>query len=255
MKQKSIYFFLIAFFCFMIGCATGGSDAKIRNQDQADAYRKLGEAYLGEQNYTSALSQFLKAEKLVSDDYILEQDLGIAYMAKNDLQSAVLYFKKALEIKPDYAVARNNLGAAYLAMKDWNSAIENFKMLTTDLLYVTPQYPLANLGKAYYEKKDYAEAEKYYQEALKTEPGFVNALYGLGKTYLAMGEVKKASGYFEQAMKAAPARAEVHFDLAETYRLLGDKSKAKNEYGQVITLAPDSEIAKEAKQELSDMGY
>ena len=163
------------------------------------------------------------------------------------------HFKKALEIKPDFAPARNNLGAAYLAMKEWDAAIDCFKLLTKNLLYATPHYPLANLGKAYYEKKDFAQAEKYYQEALKMEPGFVNALYGLGKTYLAMGKVQKAAEYFQLSVEAAPLLAEAHFDLANVNRLLGNREKARQGYARVVELSPKSDLARESKQMLFDL--
>lgn len=253
MKQWSRYFLPVVLSICVAGCATGGGNSSVRQQEQANALRQLGEAYIGEQNYTQALSKFLEAEKLNPGDYMLQQDLGIAYMAKGDLDDAVGHFKKALEIKPDYAVARNNLGAAYLAMEDWDSAIDCFKMLTKDLLYATPHYPLANLGRAYYEKKEYAEAEKYYKEALKMEPGFANALFGLGKTYLAMGEVRKAGEYFELAVQSAPDNAEIQIELANTSRLLGNLDKAAEAYARVIELSPGSDLAREAKQELFDM--
>lgn len=253
MKKRSRHLLPVLFFCCVAGCATGGGNKNIQNHGQADALRQLGEAYLGEQNYTQALSKFLEAEELTPEDYLLQQDLGIAYMAKGDLEAAVHHFKNALEIKPDYAVARNNLGAAYLAMEDWDSAIACFKLLTKDLLYATPHYPLANLGQAYYEKKEYSEAEKYFKEALEMEPGFANALFGLGKTYLAQGEVRKAAEYFEMAVKSAPNNAEAQFELADSSRLLGDLDKAAAAYNRVIELSPNSDLAREAKRELFDL--
>jgi type IV pilus assembly protein PilF len=251
MKQWSKIIAPVVFSCCLAGCAT--SNTIKSEQHQADAIRQLGEAYLAEQNYTMALSELLKAEKLNHKDHLLHQDLGIAYMAKGELELAVSQFKTALTIKPDFASARNNLGAVYLAMKDWDAAIESFKLLTKDLLYATPHYPLANLGKAYYEKKEFAEAEKYYQEALKMEPGFVNALYGLGRTYLSTGNVQKAAEYFQRSVEAAPLLPEAQFDLANAQRLLGNIEKARQGYARVIELSPNSDLAREAKQVLFDL--
>lgn len=149
MKKWSKAICPVVLSCCLAGCVTSNA-TKSQRHHQADAIRQLGEAYLTEQNYTMALSELLKAEKLNSEDHLLHQDLGIAYMAKGELELAVPHFEKALAIKPDFAPARNNLGAAYLAMKDWDAAIDCFKLLTKDLLYATPHYPLANLGRAYY---------------------------------------------------------------------------------------------------------
>ena len=250
MKQLFRYGYIFMLVCCLAGCATGSRDSRTDKLQQANALRQLGEAYLGEESYTLALSKFLDAEKLNSKDYLLQQDLGIAYMAKGDLEAAVRSFKNAIELKPDYAPARNNLGAAYFAMEDWDAAIESFELLTKNLLYATPHYPLANLGKAYYEKNEFDTAERYYLEALKKEPDFANALYGLGKTYLRMGKVETAAEYFESATEAAPLRSEAYFDMANAYRLLGEVEKARAGYARVVALSPDSDLAKEAQQAL-----
>lgn len=252
MKQLFISVAFVILFACLAGCATSGTSG-YEERRQAEAIRQLGEAYLAEQNYTMALAEFLKAEKLNPDDHLLYQDLGIAYMAKGELDLAVKHFQKALDIKPDFASARNNLGAAYLARKDWDAAIESFQLLSKDLLYGTPHYPLSNLGKAYYEKKELVEAEKYYKEALKVEPGFVNALFGLGKTYLSMGKVTQAVKYFEYAVAAEPLFTEAQFEMAHAHRLLGNSEKAKEGFTRVIELSPDSDLGREAKQALFDL--
>ena len=243
--------FLIVLVLFgLSACASGGKVSAAKRTEQADAIRRVGEAYLSDQDYTMALSKFLDAEKLNPKDYVLQQDLGIAYMAKGELETAVDYFNKALKTKPDYAMARNNLGVAYLAMENWDAAIDCFKLLTKDLLYATPHFPLSNLGRAYYEKKRYAEAEKYYLEALDIMPNYVNALYGLGKTYLSWGKVQEAARYFEMAVEKSPDLVDANFEMAEAYRLLGNTGKARIGYERVVALSPDSDLAEESRKEL-----
>ncbi len=216
---------------------------------QEEASRNVGEAYLGQGDYTAALKEFLKAEKLYPHDPHLQNDLGLTYMAKGKLDIAINHFKKAVKIKPDYAPARNNLGTAYLAKKDWDAAIANFNEVTGDLLYATPHYPFSNLGWAYYNKKEYNLSEKYYLEALKIEPGFVVALRGLGRTYIAMGRISEAVANLEKAVKISPRFAESYFDLAKAYTLSGKYKKAVNAYNKVIELAPGSPLANEARKE------
>jgi len=64
------YILLIIF--FIVSCAGG---VKLRKK-QAEASRKLGEAYFQDGNYTYALRELLKAEQLYPDDHILQNDLG-----------------------------------------------------------------------------------------------------------------------------------------------------------------------------------
>jgi len=256
-RITALGFGLIPVYClvlsigFLAGCqTTAPSDTTMR---QATAARNLGEAYLLQKNYTLALHEFLKAEKINPNDRFLQNDLGLTYMGKKRLDLAVKHFKIALDLRPDYAPARNNLGAAYMAQKDWDAAISTFKDVTNDLLYATPHYPLSNLGKAYYFKKEFASAEMYYKKALELEPEFVNALYGLGRTYLAMGQVSGAVGLFERTIAVAPRLAEAHLELAYAYRLSGETKKARDCFLRVLKLAPNTSQAADATAALETL--
>jgi Tfp pilus assembly protein PilF len=185
---------------FLVSCA---ANLEVRKK-QEEASRNLGEAYMGQGDYTAALRELLEAEKLYDRDPYLQNDLGLVYMAKGKPDIAIDHFKKAVGIKPDYTPAKNNMGTAYLAQKKWDDAIACFKGITCDLLYATPHYPLSNLGWAYYNKKEYRLAEKYYQNALKIEPRFVIALRGLGLTYLKMGRISEAVTFLEKVIELAP---------------------------------------------------
>ena len=241
--NRFIYVVLVSIF-FIVSC---GASLEVR-KNQEEASRNLGEAYMGQGDYTAALREFLKAEKLYSKDPYLQNDLGLVYMAKAKPDIAIDHFKKAVEIKPDYTPAKNNLGTAYLAQKKWDDAIACFKEITGDLLYATPHYPLSNLGWAYYNKKEYNLAEKYYQDTLKIEPEFAIALRGLGKTYIAMGRIPEAVTILEKATKNSPRFAELYFDLANAYTLSREYKKALDAYKKVIELAPDSPLAVEARK-------
>jgi len=188
---------------FLVSCAANLEIRKSRGED----FRNLGEGYMGQGDYTTALRELLKAEKLYSKDSRLQNDLGLTYMAKGKPDIAINHFKKAIKIKPDYTPAKNNMGIAYLEKKDWDTAITCFKEITGDLLYATPHFPLSNLGFAYYNKKEFKLAEKYYQDALKIEPKFVIALRGLGLTYLKMGRISEAVTTLEKVIELAPGSA------------------------------------------------
>jgi len=246
--NRFIYVALVSIF-FLVSCA---ANLEIR-KNQEEALRNFGEAYIREGDYTKALGKLLEAEKLYAEDQHLQYDLGLVYMAKKRFDLAIHHFKKAVEIKPDYTPAKNSLGAAYLAQKKWDDAISCFKEITGDLLYVTPYYPLSNLGWAYYNKKEYDLAEKYYKDALKIEPRFAIALSGLGKTYIATGRIPEAITALEKAVKYSPNTAELYLDLADAYRLSREYKKAIDAYSKVIKLAPDSPLAVNAQKEIINL--
>lgn len=216
---------------------------------QAEKYRELGELLFKEGKYTAALKEFLKAETLNPNDHLLQNDLGLTYMYRRKPDLAIPRFKRALELKDDYSPARNNLGNAYAEKGQWDKAIKQYEVVTQDLLYATPQYPLSNLGLAYYEKKDYPLSEKYYLEALKVQKDFFMALYGLGKTYMAMGRVPEAIQKLEAAAKIAPDEPRVHFELGSAYSKNRDYKKGYEAYQMVVKLDPGTPLADRAKLE------
>ena len=216
---------------------------------QAEKYRELGELLFREGKYTAALKEFLKAEALNPDDHLLQNDLGLTYMYRRKPDLAIPRFKRALELKDDYSPARNNLGNAFAEMGQWDKAIEQYEIVTQDLLYATPQYPLSNLGLAYYEKKDYPRAEKYYLEALKIQKDFFMAFYGLGKTYMAMGRVPEAIQKLEGAVGLAPEEPRVYFELGKAYSMNRQYKKGYEAYQEVVKLDPGTPLADKARLE------
>jgi type IV pilus assembly protein PilF len=229
---------------FTVACT---SNLQVQKK-QGEAARNLGEVYFEQGNYTEALREFLKAESLYPDDPFLQNDLGLTYKAKKKPDLAISHFKKALTLKPDYASAKNNLGTVYLDKGEWDVAIGYFKEVAGNLVYASPHLPLSNLGWAYYNKKAYEHAEKYYLEALEIAPKFFNALRGLGLTYMAMGRIPEGVEILESAVKEYPRMALLYFDLATAYTLLHDYESALNAYKKVDELAPKSALARQSEK-------
>ena len=227
----------------MMSCTTKNIEMQ---KARADASRNLGEAYLRQGEFRAALKELQKAEQLSPDDYIIQDDLGLAYYNLGDQERAIFHFKKALALNDQYTPARNNLGNAYAENKEWKKAIEQYKIVTDDLLYATPHFPYSNLGRVYYELKEYELAKQNYYKALQLRPGFDRALYGLGKTYLAMGRVPDAIEKLEEAAEKAPDSPAVHFELANAYALNREYRKAYNAYHKVAGLAPNTPLAEKA---------
>lgn len=246
-RLEAILALLFAMLLFS-ACATSGITAQ--DKKKANAARNLGEAYLGEKNYTAALRELLKAEKLNSDDPILHNDLGLVYMAKDKLDLAVVHFEKAVQLNPDYSLAKNNLGSAYLVGRQWEKAIPILESVTGDMLYATPHYPLANLGWAYYNLGNYVKARHYLKEALELKPDFFVAQLNLGRTYQATGRLHDALALFEEAAKTHPKDPALLLELGRTYRLLGDYNSAILTLKGAIEYTEDSDLAVEASEEL-----
>lgn len=254
MKEKHGYFLggmVLLAVLVLTGCA---GQSTYENTRLAESKRNIGEAYMRQGDYTSALRELLAAEKMNPEDPFTQHDLGLCYREKKLMADALTHLNKAVRLKPSYTPARNSLGRVYLEIGQVDKAIAIFKEIAKDALYATPHFPLANLGLAYYQKGEYATALKYYHQALKLEPNFAFALHGLGKTYLAMNKGRLAMAYLEKALQLAPKVAEIHFEYAEANLLMGHIAQAKASYENAIdTAPPESEIALKARRRLSSL--
>lgn len=224
-----------------------------RSKAAAEATRNLGEAYLAGGNLLAALRELKKAESLDPADHITQYDIGLVYYYRERYDQAIPHFERAIQLKPNFAPAINGLGNAYSAKGDWDRAIEAYQKIIEDVFYGTPHFALSNMALAYHQKKDYAQAEKHFLEALKLSPDFVNALGGLATTYMAQGRFEEAAQKLERAVRKEPKLAQLHFELGKAYRALGDTAKARDELLRASQLAPDSPLADDAQRELKTL--
>jgi Tfp pilus assembly protein PilF len=234
------------FVFFMAACASMTDE---KSKKEAEAYRRVGEAYLQQGKYALAMREFKKAEAKNPNDHLLQYDMGFLYLRKKQYDEAIVHFKKALDLKPDYGEAINSMGNAYAGKEDWDQAIFYYKQVTGDILYGTPHFAYSNLGNAYYYKGDLEQSEKYYLEALEIKPDFVPALQGLAQTYIDMGRIPDAVDKLEKAVRRAPDSAALHFQLANAYQLALEFEKSYNSYRKVVDLAPGTPLAEQAEQE------
>ena len=65
-----------------------------------------------------------------------------------------------------------------------------------------------NLGFVYIARNDYADAVRYFQKALESEPGNHDAINSLGYVYEKMGRFGSAKRIYEQALILHPENVE-----------------------------------------------
>jgi len=260
MRRTCIALTLLLVLSGLAACSSPGSkkaseaDASPEKKEAlAEATRNVGEAYLAGGNLVAALRELKKAEALSPDDHILQFDLGLTYYYRDRYDQAIEHLQRAIRLKPDYAPAINTLGNTYSAMGQWDKAIETYEKIIEDAFYGTPHFALSNMGVAYYNKKNYAQAEHYFLEALKLNPDFINALAGLGTMYIDQGRYDEAVVKLERAVRKDPKDGKLHFELGRAYRSQGNMVQAKAEFAKAARLAADTPLAADAERELKKM--
>jgi tetratricopeptide (TPR) repeat protein len=110
---------------------------------------------------------------------------------------------------------------------------------------------LANL---YFDADRYADATRWYQEALQIEPRNVNASTDLGIAYYYMNQADRALAQFEHSLTIDPKHTKTLLN-AGIVRAFGkqDIEGAARVWQQVIDIAPDSPEARMATQALQGL--
>lgn len=227
-----------------------GSCITTEQAQKAEIHYRLGYQSLQQGDATTALKEFLEAEKLNPKDSSIQFALGTAYNAKGHFHEGLNHYRKALEIDPKFTEAHNALGATYLELGQWDDAIREFDLVLKDYLYLTPFYPLNNLGRAYYKKGDRPKAIEYYKKALAMKPDFGLAYYNLGLVYKDNKQMEEAIAAMRSAVTYAPTFLDAHFQLGVLSFEAGKRDQARKAFEEVVRIAPQSEIAQLAQQYL-----
>ncbi len=260
---KGMILLLVSGGLLLSGCAATRYQNE-QNRKTADAHRRLGDAYREQGNLTRALRAYVKALEIYEPDPETHYSLGIVYKEKENYEKAIVHYKRAIELKPDMGPAKNGLGVVYNRTEQYDKAIEVFEQLIADQgfdLYLTPHYPKFNLGLAYYYKKDYENARKYFMEVadyfaagIPKDRIYVLNLRAMGLTYLDTGNPVEALNYFDKVTAVAPRWPDIYLDIARAHRMAGFKELAMANYRKVVALAPESTIAATATREMVALG-
>jgi type IV pilus assembly protein PilF len=151
----------------------------------ADAYNMLG---------LIALKQAYDYEAQAETSSCLKgSDLQMVRSDENrKLREAEGNFRKAVELRPGFPEAWNSLSAVALLLQSWDEAIVDAENALKDATYGQPVFARANLGWAYFHKKDLQNAWKELHEAVSRAPAFCVGRYRLAKVYLERGEIELA---------------------------------------------------------------
>jgi Tfp pilus assembly protein PilF len=211
--------------------------------ENADAYNMLGIIALRQGH--DYLAQLETASCLRGKD---------AESVRGDAQAkfkeAIKNLRKAVELRPEFPEAWNNLSVAEFQLQSWDAAIEAAQNALKDAAYATPEMARANLGWAYYQKKDIQSAWKELHEAVSRAPGFCVARYRLAKVYVDRGET-------DQAMDAlAPVVSDIRRCPIQEAQLLGgllnerkrELASARELFQRCIDMAPRSCVADECRR-------
>lgn len=224
---------LVLVVCVLSACMPAGPKALLDGKESLD-----------DGDHAHAVKRLETAASLMHTNGQVFNYLGLAYHMAGQVTNAQKAYHRAVQLNPDLSEARYNLGCLYLEVNRLDAAKGEFTAYTLRL----PKAPRGwiKLGTAQYRARDYANAERSFNEALRLSPGDAEALNSLGLVRLQRGRVAEARQSFEAALQADPDYPAALLNLAVIHQQnLKDTAKALALYKRYSVLKPSPPRANE----------
>lgn len=205
----------------------------------ADSLVAEARKYHNQGNNKAAVIQLKNAVQKNADDADIRYFLGTVYLELNDLQSAEKETRKAMALGMPPDKAWPQLGRALLLQGKHQVVLDETALSQN----VGPEI-LVLRGSAYAGRGKFKEAKESYNEALKAQTEFPDALVGLARIAVTEKDMKGAERLTEQAISHAPKHVEAQVLKADLLRLQGKAEMALAAYEEALRLNPHHSSAR-----------
>jgi len=106
-----------------------------------------------------------------------------------------------------------------------------------------------------FRKKQYISAEKWYLEAIKTDPRNDKIYSRLGIIYINQKNYSDARDALEESVKINPSIASRHFNVSFVYNAQGEKKEAMNSAKKALKLDPNNRKYRQWADELKSKPF
>jgi tetratricopeptide (TPR) repeat protein len=233
--------------------ALPGPAALAQSSAEAEMRFSTGVMHLREGRVDLALEEFKKAVKEDGKNPYFQKGLGLAYSAKKEWKPAIAAFKRALELNPYYVDVRNDLAAALIGSGDREAGKKEFLSAYADPTNPTPEVSARNLGQAYLEEKNYAEALNWYRTSLNRNNDYADAYLGIADTLAALGQREEALAQLEAGAKQVPADSSLQLALGQALYRAGRYAEARAQLEDVVRRDPAGPLGRAAAEQLKSV--
>ena len=168
---------------------------------------------------------------------------GLIYIELKDDRMAEESFREALRINARDSDANNNYGTFLCQRKREAEGVKHFLLAISDPLYQYADRSFINAGVCARRRGDIADAENYFQSALKIQPNQIQALYQLADMAYARARYTEARSFLARLIPVSAGSPEILWLMLRTERRLGDGNSMDSLAHQLRTNFPDSQEA------------
>lgn len=167
-----------------------------------DAMTSLGAIYRRLKRYEESITILEKAVDEGRQTADVYYNLGFTYREMGNYDDAIEAFSLVINENPSDVLAYNHLGAIYLAKKDYEKSIAAFRRG----LQIDQNHPILNynLARCFGEAKMYNDAIRCYENALKTKPGWVDAIKDFSHLLVKCQRSREASELVKHSIELYP---------------------------------------------------
>ena len=214
-------------------------------QTRARVHSELAAGYLELGNLGVALQEANEALKADPNYVSAHNVLGLAYMELREDRSAESSFQRALRINNMDSDSNNNYGWFLCQRKREKESVKYFLDALRNPLYATPEKSWVNAGICARQAGDQANAEDYFQRAVKLRPNQPQALQNLADIAYKRGDFVGAKTFLARVQRDANTPAADFLWLAlRVERRLGDRNAEQSFAFQLQKNFPEAREAR-----------
>jgi len=220
------------------------SGAESDAQARTHIHTQLAAGYLELGNYGVALQE--AGEALKSDPNFAPalNVLGLVYMELRDDKAAEASFQRALRVSPLDSDTNNNYGWFLCQRKREQESIKYFLAALRNPLYTMPDKSWVNAGICARQAGDLANAEDYFQKALKFRPAQPQALFQMADMAYRRRNYPEAKAFLMRLQRDDALTAAMLWLALRVERGLGDRNAEASLGFQLRRNFPDSREAR-----------
>lgn len=232
MRDRKLFWLLVAVLLLAAayGCRRNGRKTYVQRMES-------GQHYLEQKKYAEAAIEFRGAIQVSPQDAEAYYRLGLAYLAMGNLMEAVPALVKAAEIDPRHAGSQKKLAEMLVASKD-PKLREEARKRAEQALAARPKDAdaLTILAMAESGLGNTGTAEKHLSEALRESPANLRAAAVLAGLKLAQGDAAAAEAGLRAVVEAGPPSADARVVLAEFLLATRRPAEAEKELRQALAI-------------------
>ena len=176
------------------------------DDENVDALKILGDAYMLKSDVQAALKQYRQATKYAPKNAELAARFGLALLAADSVDAAIVYLTKAKEFAPGDAVVYVALGDAYVKQGVAVLGIDNYKK-AIELKPDDIQIHL-KIARTYVKNRQWNEAVRAYDAAIAVDSTVAEDYLEPGRILVLAKQYKRSVPYLRKYVSLVPNSSE-----------------------------------------------